>query len=522
MAFLDQRERELLEAISRLTYCNPFLGERIEWERRALGEAFTPFFAVWHPRADLLGNNPNVQRIAELAAGLAETLRGRLAAGAEASGAEVGLYRDLVLYLLYARYQERFLAMILGERARTDRRRAGFYREFRADFDRYLDLPPVPPPARAEPEHVFACFFQVRRAFFYTFHSIAGSSMPAARLRAQVWQSVFTHDLRRFQRSLYARMGDVTTLVTGPSGTGKELVARAIGLSRYIPFDPGEATFRESYEESFFPLNLSALSPTLIESELFGHRRGAFTGAVADRVGWFEVCPPLGTVFLDEIAEIDVAVQVKLLRVLETRTFQRLGATDDRRFRGKVIAATNRDLGVEMRAGRFREDLYYRLCSDVVAAPSLHERIADSPEELPALALFLAQRLAGDDEAPELAREVEEWVERELGRDYPWPGNVRELAQCVSNVLIRREYRPAAAAGGTADVRGELAREFTAGELPAEEVLRRYCTLVYARAGSYQEAARRLGLDRRTVKSRVDGGLLARLHPGGVASASRR
>ena len=233
--------------------------------------------------------------------------------------------------------------------------------------------------------------------------------------------------------------------------------------------------------------------------------------AVADRVGWLEVCPPLGTVFLDEIAETDGAVQVKLLRVLETRTFQRLGTTDDRRFRGKVIAATNRDLGAEMRAGRFRSDLYYRLCSDVVVAPSLHERLAAAPEELPALALFLAQRLVGDDEAPEVASEVEAWVDRELGRDYPWPGNVRELAQCVSNVLIRREYRPPAAAGGAGDVREELAREFAAADLPAEEILRRYCTLVYAKTGSYQEAARRLGLDRRTVKSRVDGGLLDRL-----------
>jgi transcriptional regulator with AAA-type ATPase domain len=510
MPFLADRERELVEAISQLTYCNPFLAERIEWERRALGEAFTPFFAVWHPRADLLGNNPNVQRIAELAAGLAETLRGRLAGGAAAGGAEIDLYVDLVLYLLYYRYQARFLDMILDDRARADRRRAGFYGEFRAEFERYLDLPKVPAAARAAPAHVFACCFQVRRAFFYTFHSIAGSSLPAARLRAQVWQSIFTHDLRRFQRSLYARMGDVTTLVTGPSGTGKELVARAIGLSRYLPFDVAEGAFRESYEESFFPLNLSALSPTLIESELFGHRRGAFTGAVADRVGWLEVCPPLGTVFLDEIAEVDAAIQVKLLRVLETRTFQRLGTTDDRRFLGKAIAATNRDLGAEMRAGRFRDDLYYRLCSDVVVAPSLHERIAASPEELSTLALFLAQRLVGDDEAPALAREVERWVERELGPDYPWPGNVRELAQCVSNVLIRREYRPAAA-GGAADVRDELAREFTAGELNAEEVLRRYCTLVYAEAGSYQEAARRLGLDRRTVKSRVDPGLLVEL-----------
>ena len=113
-------------------------------------------------------------------------------------------------------------------------------------------------------------------------------------------------------------MGDVTTLVTGPSGTGKELVARAIGLSRYIPFDAEGQAFADDTPRSFVPLNLSALSPTLIESELFGHRRGAFTGAVADRAGWLETCPPRGTVFLDEIGELDPAIQVKLLRVLQS------------------------------------------------------------------------------------------------------------------------------------------------------------------------------------------------------------
>jgi DNA-binding NtrC family response regulator len=336
--------------------------------------------------------------------------------------------------------------------------------------------------------------------------------MPAARLRAQVWQSIFTHDLRRYQRGLYQRLGDVTTLVTGPSGTGKELVARSIALSRYLPFNPDTGSFGERPEESFFPLNLSALSPTLIESELFGHRRGAFTGAVADRVGWLEVCPPLGTVFLDEIGEVDAAIQVKLLRVLETRSFQRLGDTQERRFRGKVVAATNRDLAREMAAGRFREDLYYRLCADRIETPSLAERLRDSPRELSDLVLFLAERQAGEELASELATEVVAWIDRRLGRDYPWPGNVRELAQCVSNILIRREYLPAVRAAAE-DPRRAVADEIVSAHLPAEEVLGRYCTLVYAETGSYQEAARRLGLDRRTVKARVDSDLLARLRP---------
>src|SRR5262249_61527665 len=105
--------------------------------------------------------------------------------------------------------------------------------------------------------------------------------------------------------------------------------------------------------------------------ELFGHRRGAFTGAVQDRAGWLEVCPPLGTVFLDEIAEVEPAIQAKLLRVLQNRTFSRVGDTAIRRFKGKLIAATNRDLAVEIEARRFREDFYYRLCADVIETPPL-------------------------------------------------------------------------------------------------------------------------------------------------------
>jgi len=502
--------RETVSALSRIAYCNPFLAERIDLEQQILRSEFTPFFPVWSRRTDVEDDNPNVLRISERAQSIAERLRERLSSGAQPNEEERGLYQDLCLYALYYRYQERLYEMITQPRGKDGARRSPFYREFRRDLGRLLDDPAVRLPRDQTPEHIFACFFQVRRAFYNTFHSITGASMPAAQLRAHVWQSIFTHDGRRYQRGLYKRMGDVTTLITGPSGAGKELVARAIGLARYIPFDSGSNRFRESYEESFFPLNLSALSTTLIESELFGHRRGSFTGAVVDRSGWLEVCPPLGTVFLDEIGEIDITIQVKLLRVLETRVFQPLGSTDEHRFHGKVVTATNRNLGREMREGRFREDLYYRLCADAVVTPSLQERLADSPDELSTLVRFLAERLVGEQEAPALAQEAEQWIVGHLGTDYAWPGNVRELSQCVSNFLIRRDYRPLPSVEPPSG-RDRLAAEFLDGALSAEELLRAYCTLVYERTGSYVAAAKRLGMDRRTVRSRVDPDLLARL-----------
>ncbi len=265
--------------------------------------------------------------------------------------------------------------------------------------------------------------------------------MAVARLRAAVWESIFTHDMQRYQRVLFDRMGDFTTLIVGESGTGKELVAQAIALSRFIPFDPKRGAFSEDFTALFIGLNLSALSPTLIESELFGHRRGAFTGALEDRAGWLETCKPLGTVFLDEIGELDGAIQVKLLRVLQSRTFQRLGDNQPRHFSGKIMAATNRDLAREMSAGAFRKDFYYRLCSDIIQTPSLREQLNECPQDLGQMILFIVKRIAGE-EADALCEEIAKWIPKNLGQTYPWPGNFRELEQCVRNWVIRRDYRP--------------------------------------------------------------------------------
>ncbi|MDP6504943.1 MAG: sigma 54-interacting transcriptional regulator, partial [Planctomycetota bacterium] len=220
------------------------------------------------------------------------------------------------------------------------------------------------------------------------------------------------------------------------------------------------------------------------------------------------------TVFLDEVGELDSLIQVKLLRVLQYRTFQRLGETAERDFSGKVIAATNRDLAREMQQGRFREDFYYRLCADIIHTPTLQEQLLESPEELQNIVRFIASNIAGD-AAEELTSDVLSWIEKELGRDYGWPGNFRELEQCVRNVLVRREYRPAEGRVGTTHER--LGIEMTRGDLTAEEILQRYCTLVYAKTGTYEEAARRLSLDRRTVKAKIDDELLEEL-AGGKAS----
>jgi transcriptional regulator with PAS, ATPase and Fis domain len=418
----------------------------------------------------------------------------------EASDNAFSLYEDAVLYLLFYRYESALYGLIMSTlEAKPSTCR--FYSDFLRDWTHYFHLPGLKVPTRHEAAHRFACFYQVRRAFHHIFRYIIGGSMAAAQLRAAIWQSIFTHDMRRYRRILYERMGDFNTLITGPSGTGKELVASAIGLSRYIPFNPETMTFTVSYTTIFQALNLSAMPSTLIESELFGHRRGAFTGATQHRQGWLEICHPLGTIFLDEIGDLDAGVQVKLLRVLQTRMFQPLGDTVDRRFYGKLIAATNRDLAQAMEQGQFREDFYYRMCADLIVTPSLYEQLQEAPEALYALITFVAQRIIGP-EADTLAAEVTDWIQQHLGDDYPWPGNIRELDQCVRNVLIHRAYHPPRRQVPASH--DSLTQALHQCSLTADELLRHYCTVVFAQTGSYAETARRLDLDRRTVKSKVD------------------
>jgi DNA-binding NtrC family response regulator len=231
---------------------------------------------------------------------------------------------------------------------------------------------------------------------------------------------------------------------------------------------------------------------------------------VTEKIGWLEACKPGGTVFLDEIGELDPAIQVKLLRVLEMRGFQRLGETRERVFSGKIVAATHRDLRERIRAGEFREDLYYRLCADLVETPSLREQLDDAPEERGALVRHLAAGAAGAAEAEGLAREVETWIDANLPADYPWPGNVRELGQCVRNVMVRGSYSPLAR-GGANEEEEDFGGEVGKGTLSADEVLRRYATLVQAQTGNYRETAERLGIHRNTVARRVDPVLLAKL-----------
>jgi hypothetical protein len=495
-------DRRFAEAMRAINACNPFLPERIDAERAALGSRFVERGADWNTRAPTAGMGPNHATLLARSAEVMARVKAGWPRDGQVTRDEATAYEAIVGYWLYQTYAARFDAFILAAFEGRGGERVDFFPAFRADAELRLKLPGLSASlGELDVPHWFASAFQIRRAFHNIFRSLAGGSMPMARLRAAIWQSVFTHDLSRYRRGLYARMADFSTLITGPSGTGKELVARAIALSRYVPYEAKRGGFTGDFSAGFFPLNLAALSPTLIESELFGHRRGAFTGALADRAGWMEVCPPSGAVFLDEIGETATDIQVKLLRVLQSRTFQPLGSTESHRFAGKIIAATNRDLPAEIRAGRFREDFYYRLCSDQVVTPPLRDLLDDSAGELATLVRHIASRLLEVDEVDEFTKTTLKWIEGELGPRYAWPGNFRELEQCIRSLVLRGNYRPAVLQSRGADDDWNTVIE--SGTLTAEALLQRYTRLVFAQAGNIEETARRLDLDRRTVKARL-------------------
>ena len=208
---------------------------------------------------------------------------------------------------------------------------------------------------------------------------------------------------------------DVTVLILGESGTGKEIVARALHRASHRCDGP------------FVPLNCGAIPSELLESELFGHEKGAFTGALSSKPGRFEMASG-GTLFLDEIGELPMSMQVKLLRVLQERCFERVGGSTTIKCNVRIVAATHRNLDDMIAAGEFREDLYYRLNVFPISLPALRERSEDIPALVTALAADVAARQG-------IAIHFDEAALRALQR-YPWPGNVRELANLIERMAI--------------------------------------------------------------------------------------
>jgi DNA-binding NtrC family response regulator len=282
-----------------------------------------------------------------------------------------------------------------------------------------------------------------------------------------------------------------TVLITGESGTGKELVARSIHLSS------------DRRDKAFVAVNCGALTETLLESELFGHVKGSFTGAIGEKPGLFEEASG-GTIFLDEIGETSPSFQVRLLRVLQEQEIRRVGGNKTIKVDARVIAATNRDLQLMVKAGTFREDLYYRLGVVELGVPALRDR----REDIPALIEhFLAEFGRKDDQVYQVQREA-----RHVLETYSWPGNVRELSNALENLTQLSRGREITVDDLPAKIQADvlkkaLRRPEADDEAPGlisdwpslDELERRYIQLLLGRHKEKQRIAEILGVDRTTL-----------------------
>ena len=472
---------------------------------RLLAEAAAtnPFSDVYHDlQLQIAGCDDSVpaeQRYKKIVFSVSERVRRMEEAGEDDLRRYSGEDRELVRYALMFDLFHRFIPQLDGLIA--DQVAAGEKSlpvPFAGEVLRLLIRRGVPP---EEGRRYFAILYQIRRAFYFIDRGLVGNSESMKQLRRHLWNNVFTHDIRLYERHLWNRMEDFSTMLLGETGSGKGAAAAAIGRSGFIPFDEKKGLFADSFTRSFTSLNLSQFPESLIESELFGHRKGAFTGAVEAHEGIFARCSPYGAIFLDEIGDASVPIQIKLLHVLQERTFSPVGSHEILRFRGRIIAATNKPLEKLRSEGQFREDFFYRLCSDLIEVPSLRQRIAEEPGELRDLIALTVRRLIGEP-SPEIVERVHASIMVSPGKGYTWPGNVRELEQAVRRVLLAHQYTREREAAFP-DLSAKLQAGIAMGSLSAESLLSGYCRLLYDRLGTYEEVARRAGLDRRTVKAYV-------------------
>ena len=218
------------------------------------------------------------------------------------------------------------------------------------------------------------------------------------------------------------------------------------------------------------------------------------------------MCSPRG-IFLDEIGDVSVPVQIKLLQILQERVFFPVGDHEARRFSGRIIAATNKRLDELRQDGRFRDDFYFRLCSDEVVLPTLRQRLQEDPHELDVLLENILSHFYGETSLLKIAS-LRNILTQEVGTDYQWPGNVRELQQAVKRIILTGRYQgeQALKKNGT-EVTDSLTAGIKNGRFDAETLLAEYCATIYERYGTYEEVARLTKLDRRTAKKYVHKGL---------------
>jgi len=476
-------DREFFERIKKAIISNPFSSERMRVDQKLAG------------LSDDQESSDQVfdEMLYRVGKKLTELKRKRDGGQLVLDGEDLQLFKYGILFDLFHSFRPEFDTLIKNQIEKGD---DSCRVEFAQDIVQQLLTADF---SKTDSFRILALFYQMRRAFYFI-SSIFGESFCVQELRKSLWNNIFTENLELYESYLWNRMEDFSTMLLGQTGTGKGLAASAIGRSGFIPFNEKKQSFEESFAKTFISINLSQFPEQLIESELFGHKKGAFTGAIESHRGIFTRCSPFGAIFIDEIADVSIPVQIKLLRVLQERVFTPVGSQLTEKFQGRVIAATNQPLTALRSDGRFREDFYYRLCSDVIDVPSLQQRVKENPDEITLLLSFIVERIVGR-KSPELVQDIGRTIAEQQPVNYSWPGNIRELEQCVRQILLNGVYKWQVT---DSSEHGGLSVEIDQGNLSASELLGVYCRNLHNKLGTYEAVAKLTKLDRRTVKKYID------------------
>ena len=480
MKRIPSSSRRFCHAVAEFAFCNPFSERWLELHSEILGSGWDE-------------NDPDLtNRLVEKAKHQLEQLS---AGGAvdyrKFSGGDAETVRMMLIFIAFNDLRDD-----LDDHIASRDRIASSVARFKQGVEgmRYLVQSGF---SDEEAAWFIAVFYQVRRAYHYITHQLIGHAPCMNELKRRLWNNMFTNDIRQYEICMWDRMEDFSLLLVGETGTGKGSAASVLGRSCFIPYLPEKQKFASGFNDAFIATNLSQYSPTLLESELFGHRKGAFTGALSDYDGLFARSSEFGAVFLDEIGDVSPHIQIKLLRLLQEREFSPVGGRAVQRFHGRVIAAAHASIDQYIRDGSFRSDFYYRLCSDRVTIPTLRERITEKESELSLMAGHLLKKITGGASGDFLDKVMGALVPLKA---YSWPGNVRELEQAIRQILLTEQYSPQDLGGEPKESFIQLADAIKNGTMTAETVLHTYASHLYETHSNYETVAKLLNVDRRTVK----------------------
>ncbi len=288
-------------------------------------------------------------------------------------------------------------------------------------------------------QRYLAFFFQIQRAHYFINKTLVGNGPSMNRLRHDLWNTIFTHDFRLYEQFLWESIKEVSTIFVGAPGVGKETAARAVIGSGFVPFEDKTKTFAEPFTEFYKTVNLAQYSGIRLESELFGHQKGAYTEAVESYQGTLSRCSQHGVIYLNDISRMPDPVQAKLSSVLQHRSFNPVGSHSQQVFNGRIMASCRVPSRELLENGQLREDLYYQLCVNEIHVPTLRQRFKEDPSEFELVIRNVIKRFTGQ-ESDTLVGKVVSGLHDHVRPGYEWPGNISELEQVVKKILLVRNY----------------------------------------------------------------------------------